>query len=364
MWEKTAEFEQRFSTYQQCAGSVMVNSGSSADLLMAYLLTNPARPLAQSGDEVLIPVVTWPTHVWSAKMAGLKVRFVDVDPATLNLDLDDVENSIVSGRTRVLFPVHLMGNPCDMGRLMSLAAKHDLLVLEDCCEALGSEFDGRKVGNFGVAGSFSFFFSHHMCTMEGGMVSTNEPWAPEQLKILRAHGWLRNVDVSSYDLDSYDVDPRYAFCNWGFNLRPTELQAGFGLVQLEKLPGFNERRESLARRFFDFIDKSRALHRPTVAPRARPSWFALPLVIDRDAPFKRAEITRHLEQKGIETRPIVAGNLSRHPVSKLFPEFRERTFPGADQIHERGFYVGLSPMTTDRNMDDLINVFGDFLEHR
>ena len=361
MWEKTTEFEQRFSKFQQCAASTMANSGSSADLLMAFLLTNPARPLVQSGEEVLMPVVTWPTHVWSVKMAGLAVKFVDVDPATLNVDLDDLENCITD-RTKVLFPVHLMGNPCDMARLMDLAAKHGLIVLEDCCEALGSEFDDKRVGNFGLAGSFSFFFSHHMCTMEGGMVCTSEPWAEEQLKIMRAHGWLRNVDASSHKLENYDVDPRYAFCNWGFNLRPTELQAGFGLSQLEKRPEFNARREVLSGRFFSFIDTSQMLHRPIVAPRAKPSWFALPLMIDPGAPFTRADITRHLEQKGIETRPIVAGNLSRHPVSALFPEFRAREFPGADQVHERGFYVGLSPMTTDQSLDELIRVFQEFLE--
>src|SRR5712692_6935243 len=158
MWEKTEEFERRFSEYQGGGHSVMVNSGSSADLLLCFLLTNPFKPLFSKGDEVLIPVLTWPTQIWSAMMAGLRVRLVDVCPDTLNVDLSDLESKITPA-TRAIFLTHLMGNPCQMDRILAISKKHQLLVLEDCCEALGAEWDGRKVGNFGLGGTFSFFFS-------------------------------------------------------------------------------------------------------------------------------------------------------------------------------------------------------------
>jgi CDP-6-deoxy-D-xylo-4-hexulose-3-dehydrase len=360
MWEKTLRFEREFSQYQNCADSVMVNSGSSADLLMTFLLTNPLSPILQPGDEILIPVVTWPTQIWSAMMASLKVRFVDVDPKTLNIDIADLERKI-GPRTKALFLVHLMGNPCDMDAITDLANKHGLLIVEDCCEALGSEWNGTKVGNFGIAGSYSFFFSHHMTTMEGGMIACSNLELAESLRILRAHGWVRNVDPSRYNLEKYDIDNRYGFVNWGFNVRPTDVQAGFGLHQLKKLPEFNETRVRLANKFFSFIDTQPFLRRPYASPKANPSWFALPLIVLEGSPFSRDEITQYLESVGVETRPIVAGNIARHPVGDIFPEFLEDSYPGADFVHEQGFYLGLSPLFTENQIDKLVDHFVSFL---
>lgn len=361
MWEKTLLFERKFAAYQGCGDCVMVNSGSSADLLLCFLLRNPRRPLLQKGDEILLPIVTWPSQIWSAMMAGLNVRFVDVDPTTLNIDLNDLEAKLTPA-TKAIFLVHLMGNPCQMDRILDIAQTHHLLILEDCCEALGAEWNGVKVGNFGVAGSFSFFFSHHITTMEGGMLVCPDQETADHLKILRAHGWLRNVEHTTYDLAQYDIDPRYTFINWGFNVRPTDIQAGFGLHQIQKLPEFNQRREKLANKFFAFIDQTHCLSRPVAHPSARPSWFALPLMLAHDAPFSRKELTDYLEGKGIETRPIVAGNIARHPVGKLFEEFSQSTYPGADNVHERGFYLGLSPFHSDDALQKLIHYINDFLK--
>jgi len=362
MWEKTLEFERRYSAYQGCGHSVMVNSGSSADLLACHLLANPVAPILKPGDEILVPVVTWPTQIWSAMMAGLKVRLVDVSPRTLNVDVEELERAITPA-TKAIFLVHLMGNPCDMGAITALAQKHNLVIIEDCCEALGAEFKGVKVGNFGVAGTFSFFFAHHLVTMEGGMIVCQTEQHARDLKILRAHGWVRNVDgqEGKEELAQRGIDPRYAFYNWGFNVRPTDVQAGFGLCQLEKIEAFNQQRNKLAAQFFEFIDTQKWLSRPEVHPDAAPCWFALPLMVAKDAPFTREDITRHLELAGVETRPVVAGNIARHPVSEVFPAFKERAFPGADEIHERGFYIGLSPLYTEAEISRLISVFTAFL---
>jgi CDP-6-deoxy-D-xylo-4-hexulose-3-dehydrase len=294
-------------------------------------------------------------------MAGLKVRLVDVNPITLNLDADDIERKITA-RTRAIFLVHLMGNPCEMDAVLKIAQKWNLVVLEDCCEALGAKWNGVNVGNFGVGASFSFFFSHHITTMEGGMIVCKDAELADEVRILRAHGWLRNVSQSRYDLSCYDVDPRYAFVNWGFNVRPTEIQAGFGLWQLEKLPVFNKRREALSKQFFSFLDETEYLSCPKVHQKAEPSWFALPVLVSSEAPFSRDDITTYLEGMGVETRPIVSGNISRHPVSRhVFTEFLDACLPGADAIHERGFYIGLSPMQDDSNIARLQECFHDFL---
>lgn len=362
MWEKTAEFETRFASYLGASHAVMVNSGSSADLLLCHILTNPRRRLLAAGDEVLIPAVTWPTQVWSALMAGLAVRLVDVDPETLNVDLDDLEHCI-GERTRAVFPVHLLGNPCDMDRLMAIARRHDLLVLEDTCEALGADWAGQKVGTFGLGGAFSFFFSHHIMTMEGGMVCCHDDDLAEDLRMMRAHGWLRGGSAKRKTEWSIDIDPRYTFVNWGFNLRPTEIQAGFGLHQLAKLPAFSERRRALAGRVFDYIDAAPFLTRPLVAPPARACWMALPIVVDAAAPFSRDDLARHLEGAGVETRPIVAGNLARQPAARLMPENRLRAghLPGADAVHQQGMYLGLSPMIGDEIIDRLCETLDGFL---
>jgi CDP-4-dehydro-6-deoxyglucose reductase, E1 len=362
MAEKTLLFERQFARWHETADAVMVNSGSSADLLLCLLLTNPLNPLVQPGAEIIIPVVTWPTQVWSAMMAGLKVKFVDVDPQTLNVDIDDLETAI-GPDTRALFLVHLMGNPCEMDRARAIAKKHDLYILEDCCEAMGATWDGVKVGNFGIGAAYSFFFSHHITCMEGGMVAVSNMAYAEQLRLLRAHGWVRNVDPSSHQLHNYpDIDPRYAFVNWGLNVRPTEVQAGFGIRQLEKVDHFSRRRAEIAERFGTYIGASPWLSMPRVSDKAVPSWLALPLMLAKDAPFNRAEITAFLESRGIEIRPIVAGNLARHPVGKLFPEFQLRNYPGANAVHERGFYIGLSPLQSDENVDRLIATFDEFLK--
>ncbi|MCP1615386.1 CDP-6-deoxy-D-xylo-4-hexulose-3-dehydrase [Azospirillum lipoferum] len=360
MWEKTLQFERQFASYVDCNDAVMVNSGSSADLLLSFLLRNPTNPLLEEGDEVLVPAVTWPTHIWSPLMAGLKVRLVDVDPATFNIDLDDLEAKI-GPRTRALFLVHLMGNPCQMDRIGALVAKHKLVLLEDCCEALGAAWNGRQVGTFGLGGAYSFFFSHHICTMEGGMISCSSAEVAENLRIMRAHGWMRNANRPAPPVADPTLDPRYTFVNWGFNLRPTELQAGFGLHQLRKLPGFNERREQIARRIFDVIDRSGHLSRPRAHPLAQPSWFCIPLLVAADAPFTRDDLVRYLENKGVETRPVVTGNIARQPAAKLFPDLATGALPGADAIHDRGLYIGLSPLFTDQVIDRLLDCLQEFL---
>jgi CDP-6-deoxy-D-xylo-4-hexulose-3-dehydrase len=289
------------------------------------------------------------------------VRLVDVDPKTLNVDLDDLEASITP-RTRAIFLVHLMGNPCDMDRIQAIAKKHDLLILEDCCEAMGARWGERKVGNFGVGSAYSFFFSHHITCMEGGMVAVPDVKSAEQLRILRAHGWIRNVDPKAFELQEFrEIDPRYAFVNWGLNVRPTEVQAGFGIRQLEKADVFGARREVIADRFRKAVAGWPSLSTPKVFPKATPSWLALPVLVTEKAPFKREALTSFLEESGVETRPIVTGNVARHPVAKLFSEFREREFPGADVVHTRGFYIGLSPLTTDATVDRLIETFEKFL---
>ncbi len=360
MWEKTIEFERQFAHEVGCPEAVMVNSGSSADLLIAFALINPAVKLLNPGDEILVPSVTWPTQIWSPMMAGLKVRFVDTDTETLNMDLKDLEAKI-GPRTRAISLVHLMGNPCDMDRVLSICEKYNLILIEDCCEALGSAFKGKAVGTFGLAGSFSFFFSHHITTMEGGMIICNDQQLSDLFRLLRAHGWARNAKYIKPD-PAENLDPRYMFLNLGFNVRPSELQAGFGLEQLRRLPAFHAQRVANVTYFQRYLNNhSEIMQLMKVLPDADCSWFALPIMLTPECPFKKQLLLTYLEEQGVETRPIVAGNLTKQPACKLYPELQENNLPGSDAIHDRGFYLGLHPFEATKNLDRLADIFEQFI---
>jgi len=362
MWEKTAEFERRFG--ELFGGeAVMVNSGSSADLLVAFSLLELSGGPLPAGSEVLAPSVTWPTQLWSLLMAGFKVRLVDTDPGTLNIDLDDLERKITP-QTRAISLVHLMGNPVAMDRVMNICAKYDLILVEDCCESLGASWKGQGVGTFGAASTFSFFFSHHIVTMEGGMVITKDGSLADRLRLLRAHGWSRNLHESPEP--TAGLDPRYTFLSWGFNVRPTELQAGFGLAQLDKFDAFQEHRLSNASKVLDHLKQYGEFLSPMQVPQdGQCSWFALPFIVSNDHDLNRDVLVDFLEANGVETRPIVAGNLAAHPAARKFPQLSIDSLPGAETIHESGFYLGLHPVKEDSKLDRLCETFDRFFaRHR
>ena len=249
-----------------------------------------------------------------------------------------------------------------MDRVLSICQKYNLILIEDCCEALGAGFKGKSVGTFGLAGSFSFFFSHHITTMEGGMIICNDQSLSDLFRLLRAHGWARNAKyIKPESVDG--IDPRYMFLNWGFNVRPSELQAGFGLEQLRRLPAFHAQRVKNVTYFQRYLNShSQVMRLMEVLPDAECSWFALPIMLTPECPFKKEEFLAYLEEQGVETRPVVAGNLTKQPVCQLYPELQEGNLPGSDAIHERGFYLGLHPFEAITNLDRLADIFEQFIQ--
>lgn len=362
MWEKTRRFEEAFGM-KYGGEAVMVNSGSSADLLIAFAMHEMSGGPLRSGDEILVPAVTWPTQLWSLLMAGFTTRLIDVDPVTMNVDLSNLEAKI-GPKTKAISLVHLMGNPVDMDVVSAICRRHDLILLEDCCESLGAQWRSQYVGTYGEASAFSFFFSHHITTMEGGMILTQKPELAERFRLLRAHGWSRNLRNPPGSTDG--LDPRYTFLNWGFNVRPTELQAGFGLVQLEKSERFQEARDLNARvaaeRLFAHAPFLRLMQ---VSSEGRCTWFALPILVSPDAPFSRDDLTHHLESQGVETRPVVTGNLARHPAAERFRGVVEMgSLPGADYVHENGFYIGLHPVDARSDLERVFDIIDEFVVSR
>ena len=342
MGEKVKQFEHMFAKYIGTRFAIMVNSGSSANLLALATLTNPALGNhLKPGDEIITPAVTWATTVFPIIQFGLTPVLVDVDLDTFNLNIDEVEKAITE-KTRAIMLVHLLGNPCDMGRLMEIAQRHNLFIIEDTCEAHGAEFNRRKVGSFGDLATFSFFFSHHITTIEGGMVLTNNEEFAELARALRAFGWTRELKNKDKVAEQYqDIDPKFLFVNIGYNLRPTEIQGAFGIHQLGKLDKFIEiRRENSA-----FWEKNLAKYQDYLLLHegregTKHVWFGYPITIKPEAPFTRKELVSFLSGKGLETRPIMAGNIDEQPAMKLANYRKVGNLANSRLIMRNSFFFG------------------------
>jgi CDP-6-deoxy-D-xylo-4-hexulose-3-dehydrase len=346
-------FEDRFAREVGAKNAVFVNSGSSANLLAFFSLVNPTlKDKIEPGSEVIVPAVTWSTTIWPVVQAGLIPVLVDSDPRTFQMDLAQVKAAI-GPKTAAICPVHVLGNAVEMDALMKLAKEKDLWVVEDTCEALGTKQNGRDAGTFGDIGTYSFYFSHHITTIEGGMVVTNDNDLAELMRCMRAHGWTRHMKTRSVVEAKYpEIDSRFLFVNTGFNLRPTEINAAFGLKQIEKLRGFNQARvrnaEFWNKEFAQLIQAGHFHPMKTTAGTSS-TWFGYP-VICRDRKV-RAQLGSHLEKNGIETRPIICGNLARQPAFKLIPHRIAGKLTGADEIMDCGLFWGSHPVMSQEDLD-------------
>ena len=333
------QFETEFAAHFGSAFAVMVNSGSSANLIaIAAAVLDPRIDLSR-GDEVIVPSVSWATTYYPLAQYGLRPRFVDIDIDTLNLDLDLVEAAIGS-RTKAIFAVNLLGNPNDFSRLRALAERHGLTLLEDNCESLGASFDGVNAGTAGLAGTFSSFFSHHIATMEGGVIVTDDEQLYQEMVSLRAHGWTRELPQKNFVHDkSGDAwDDLFRFVLPGYNVRPLEMEGALGIEQLKKVPsliaGRRENASYFAERFAG-IDAVR-LQRET----GQSSWFGFSMVLEGPLAGRRSELVRAFTEAGIESRPIVAGNFARNPVMAHLDAVVPDALPAADKVDVDGLFVG------------------------
>lgn len=356
MGEITAEFEEAFANFLGVRHAAMVNSGSSANHLLLAALRNPLirqELRLEEGDEVIVPALTWSTTIWPVIDHGCTPVLVDAHLETLNMSMDAVENAITH-RTKAIFAAHILGNAVDLTRLQELAGRFGLILLEDSCESLGTTYGGKPVGSFSRASSFSFYFSHHITTIEGGMIATDDPELDNICRCLRAHGWSRDLSNKKQIEASYpSIDPRFLFVNLGYNLRPTDLQAAIGLCQLRKLPHFNRRRCAIAGMFLEAFKGFDALRTIQPTESVSHTWFGFPVLLPSIS--ERQRLTAHLEQQGIETRPIVAGSLDQHPAMKSFPHRVAGQLTNAHEIMGRGLYWSCHPLMTDADAQYVID---------
>jgi dTDP-4-amino-4,6-dideoxygalactose transaminase len=347
MSSKVKEFENKFAQFVGASFAVMVNSGSSANLLAFAGACNFKRTKRLNpGDEVLVPAVCWSTSVWPLFQFGLKPVFVDIDASTLNISISDLKAKLTS-KTKGFMAVHILGNCTNMDAVMEVVKANDLILIEDTCESLGSKFRDKVLGNIGHFGTYSFYYSHHMTTGEGGMVTCQTQEDVDLLRCLRAHGWTRELsNKAELEKIHNDVDSRFLFVNLGYNLRPMEVQAALGLSQLKKLADMNSGRiknhyliidalkaHPLWKDQFTFVEANES---------AAPVWFGFTMLLNPKLKHKKQEYLSYLTSKGVENRPVVSGNFVRQPALKeLGLSCKAEEFPGAEEVDSRGFFVGI-----------------------
>jgi CDP-6-deoxy-D-xylo-4-hexulose-3-dehydrase len=341
MGPEVRRFEEQFAAAMGSAHAVMVNSGSSANLLMVAALRYHSKHNLPEGAEVIVPAVSWSTTYYPLHQYGLVQKFVDIDPDTLNYDLAALEAAI-GPDTRGIMVVNLLGNPNDFARIEAIVAGRDIVVIEDNCESLGATFGGRQAGTFGIAGTYSSFFSHHIATMEGGLVVTDDEELYHIMLSVRSHGWTRHLPKQNHVTGVKSDDPfeeSFRFVLPGYNLRPVEMSGAIGQAQIAKLPMIVRERRANAQAF-------RALMQgyPQIRIQreiGQSSWFGFAMMVQPEAGFDRAALIAALGRHGVECRPVVAGNFAKNDVVKnhmahvIHGELRH-----AEDIDRNGLFIG------------------------
>ncbi|MBI4093528.1 DegT/DnrJ/EryC1/StrS family aminotransferase [Candidatus Kaiserbacteria bacterium] len=363
---KVREFEKRCARYIGKKYAVAVNSGSSANLLALSALVASGK--VKRGSEVILPATTFATVASPVLQVGLVPVYVDVDPISWNIDPKEIGKAI-SSKTRIIMPVHTFGNPADMSRIMRIAKKHKLIVLEDCCEAHGAAIGRRKVGSFGELATLSFFVAHNITTGEGGMIFTDDKAMYELLQSLREFGRLP-LDVMKNERFTYKdkvlrgYDARYIFSRLGYNVRMTDIAASLGIEQLRKLDSLNRKRLSIVRQYSNALKKyERYLRLPTVAKGTFHSFYGYPFLVKTSAPFSRMDLVAHLEKNGIETRPFFGGCLPDQPAFRNEPKRIVGKLPVARMILRQSIFIGCHPALTKKHVEHVLRTFDSFFKN-
>lgn len=364
MGDKVKSFEKLYCDTMGYTHGVSNNSGSSANLLMLSALTNPMyKHGLNPGDEIILPALTWSTSLWPIIQCGLTPCFVDSDISTLNIKPEAIERAI-GPRTKAIMAVPVYGNPCDYDALIDICDRHNLILIEDGCESMGAKYNGKSVGSFGKVSSFSFYYSHHITTLEGGICVTEDFELAELMRIIRAHGWVRHVEDKEKWVRQYpEIDSKFLFVNEGYNLRITEPQAAMGLIQIPKLQEFVKSRQENATFYRQKLEKySDVIEFHQTTEKSEHSWFGFAMVLREKAPFNRSDICEFLNAKGIETRPIIAGNLARQPGTLLYPHRVSGSLKNADHVMNNGFSIGVHQALSETAQQYVISVFDDFFK--
>ena len=343
MGENVRAFENAFAKKFGVKHAVMVNSGSSANLVgIASLFFRKNSPLKR-GDEVIVPSISWATTFHPLQQYGLKLRFLDVELDTLNIDVSMLESALTP-KTRMVVAVSILGNPAALDVIRIFCDRHGLILFEDNCESMGATLNEKKCGTFGDIGTFSLFFSHHISTMEGGVAVTDDSELAHLMRSLRAHGWTRDIPSDSpvYEKKGNDFFEAYRFILPGYNVRPLELSGAIGLRQLNKLDSMVDARRQNAALFIELFkeDKRFIIQREN----GKSSWFAFTVILNPKNSLDRRKIMEALKAADIGFRIITGGNFLRHDAIKYYDYDVVGNVKNANIAHDSGFFVGNHPM--------------------
>jgi len=358
MGENVKKFEEAFADRIGDQNTLMVSSGSMANLVgLSALFYKKNNPLKR-GDEVIVPSISWATTYYPLQQYGLKLKFLDVELDTLNIDVSRLEEALTS-KTRMVLAVSILGNPCALNILRKFCDRHDLYLFEDNCESMGATLNGKPCGTFGDIATFSTFFSHHISTMEGGVIVTKDTEIYHLAKSLRAHGWTRDIpsDTSIYEKGDDDFYEAYRFILPGYNARPLELSGALGVEQLKKLDSFLDIRRQNARVFVDLFDNDERFI--IQKENGLSSWFSFTIILHPDVSVNRSHVIRALRDAEIEFRIITGGCFLRHDVIRYFDYETVGKIINANIIHDRGFFVGNYPI----NLKPQIEKLKEVLDH-
>ncbi len=367
MGNKVERFEKMFAKYIGVKHAVMVNSGSSANLIALSVLTNHSLGSMKINpeDEIITPAVTWSTTVFPMKNVGAKPVFVDVDSETFSIEPEKIEKAITK-KTKAIMVVHLLGYPCEMNKIKKIAKKYNLYLIEDSCEALGAEYKNKKVGSFGDLSTFSFFASHHITTMEGGMLVTNNSKFYDIAKSIRAHGWTRDKKDRKQIENKYPkINPNFLFENIGYNLRPTEVQGAFGIHQIKKLDKLVDKRIRNAKKLKNRLKiYSKYLKFHPEKKNIKNSNMVFPITVIKNKFFRKEQLVKHLEKNNIDTRPVMTGNIVKHPVMKNIKFKQGSTLENSQYVADHSFLIGNHHLFNSEVEDYLIKCISSFIDRK
>lgn len=355
MGKRVAQYEKEFAEKFGVKYVLMVSSGSAANLLAAAGLVYSGK--LKKGDEVIVPAVSWSTTYFPLYQMGLKLRFVDINKDTLNIDTDKLSDAITEN-TKMICLVNLLGNPNDFDKIFDICKNKNILIMEDNCESLGAKYNGKQAGTLGYVGTYSTFYSHHLCTMEGGITVTDDEELYHYMLAVRAHGWTRNLpkDSKIYKKSENDFYESFNFIVPGFNLRPLELEGAAGSEQLKKMDRIIAQRRENAKYFREKMSEFKDIRLQKEIGES--SWFGFAMVLEGKLKGHRDKLVKYLAENGIEVRPIVAGNFTRNSVIKYMDYSIFGDLTASDDIHDNGFFIG----NHSKNNFQQIDYFAEILK--
>ena len=364
MSEINKKYEYTAKQYFGTGYCVSNNSGSSANLLAisGLIQTNKLK----AGDKVLVPALSWSTTVFPLLQYGLIPVFIDQDSESYNMDILKIKECIKEvGDIKAIMIIHTYGNPADIDSIMNIADEEKVVIIEDTCESMGASYKGKKVGSFGDVGTFSTYYSHHLCTLEGGLTVTNDEELDSVMQSIRSHGWIRHrSDKNEIARNNRKDDPNFVFNYAGYNLRMSEPQAAIGIEQFKKLDKFIMQRQSNAQKFISVVRKTLTedIKTPRVSKGSESSWFGMPVIINKCNRHRLKRVKESLRDQGIESRPFLAGNFSTQPVMKKYNHIKYGSMTNTEMLENCALALPCHQSLNTNDMEKIAESLKNALE--